>query len=453
MSNRSEAHFRICLIEDDAIMGESLVQLFLFEGFAVDWWRTAAEARAALERQRYAVVVSDIRLPDQSGGDLFRDLVEEEHHLPPFLFMTAYGTIDQAVELLKAGAADYITKPFDVDLLIAKVRGLAERYGFGCEAEEDALGVSPAMRRVAEQLPRLARHVQTLLITGESGSGKEHVARLFHRFAVGEKGEFVAVNCASIPESLMEAELFGYEKGAFTGAVKPKRGLIELAHRGTLFLDEIGEMPLAMQAKLLRVLQDRQFVRLGGEKAQTSEFRLVCATHRDLKAMVEKGEFREDLYYRIHVIHLRIPPLRERPEDIRWLLHRFIESFNRDHPDEKRRIDPRTEELLLSYPWPGNVRELKHAVERACILSPGPLLSPEAFFDDADANLAATAHGENQPATSLAEYLMACERDYLLLTLKRYDGHMTRAAEALGITRKTLWEKLRRLGVSTREEP
>lgn len=424
-------------------MGESLQQLFRLEGFETCWCRTAAEAEQALANQRFGVVVSDIRLPDQDGGDLFLALKARHKTLPPFLFMTAYGTIDRAVELLKAGAADYITKPFDVDVLVQKVRGLAESYGVGAETGGDALGVSPAMRRIAESLPRLARHTGTLLITGESGSGKEHVARLFHKQAGDGQGEFVAVNCASIPESLMEAELFGYERGAFTGAVKAKRGVFEQADNGTLFLDEIGEMPLSMQAKLLRVVQDRHFVRLGGEKPQKSDFRLVCATHRDLKTMVEAGQFREDLYYRIHVIQLRIPPLRERLEDIRWFVRHFVEEFNGSHPDEKRRIDPRTEQALMNYPWPGNVRELKHAVERACILSSGPLLDVEAFFSDGIDQ----EQGTPVASQSLGDYLMACERDYLLMTLERHGNHMTHAAEALGITRKTLWEKMRRLDI------
>ncbi len=445
MPKPNESAPRLCLVEDDEIMGESLSQLCQLEGFDVTWCRTAVAAERALTTQRFGVVVSDIRLPDRDGGELFLALKERNPGLPPFLFMTAYGTIDRAVELLKAGAADYVTKPFDVDVLMQKVRGLAASYGVGSEDGDDALGVSPAMRRIAEQLPRLARHVAALLVTGESGSGKEHVARLFHRHAIGADGEFVAVNCASIPESLMEAELFGHEKGAFTGAVKAKRGVFEQAHQGTLFLDEIGEMPLSMQAKLLRVLQDRQFVRLGGEKPQTSDFRLVCATHRDLKAMVDAGQFREDLYYRIHVIHLRIPPLRERLEDIRWFVRHFVEEFNRQHPEERRRLDPRTEQALLNYAWPGNVRELKHAVERACILSGGPLLEAEAFFGDGIGEDAGRPVSE-----SLADYLMACERDYLLMTLERHGNHMTHAAEALGITRKTLWEKLRRLGINTK---
>jgi DNA-binding NtrC family response regulator len=443
MMKPSETAPHLCLVEDDEIMGESLQQLFRLEGFETLWCRTAAAAAQAIANQRFGVVVSDIRLPDQDGGDLFLELKAQHKALPPFLFMTAFGTVDRAVELLKAGAADYITKPFDVDLLVQKVRALAESYGVGTEPGSDVLGISPPMRRIAESLPRLARHAEALLITGESGSGKEIVARLFHRLACGNEGEFVAVDCGSIPESLMEAELFGYERGAFTGAIKAKRGYFEQADGGTLFLDEIGEMPLLMQAKLLRAIQERHFVRLGGEKPQKSDFRLVCATHRDLKVMTEAGQFREDLYYRIDVIQLRIPPLRERTEDIRWFVRQFVEEFNRSHPDEKRRIDPRTEQALINYLWPGNVRELKHAVERACILSSGPLLDVEAFFDDS------LDQGHETPAVSqsLGDYLMACERDYLLMTLERHGNHMTHAAEALGITRKTLWEKMRRLEI------
>jgi DNA-binding NtrC family response regulator len=450
MSNPPENLPRLCLVEDDEIMGESLVQLFRLEGFDVTWCRTGAEATKAIESRRFAVVVSDIRLPDRDGGELFLELKERHPMLPPFLFMTAYGTIDRAVDLLKAGGADYVTKPFDVDVLVQKVRGLADGYGSVDGNADDSLGISGAMRRIAESLPRLARHAAALLITGESGVGKEHVAQLFHHHARVGDSRFVAVNCASIPESLMEAELFGYERGAFTGAVKAKRGYFELAHEGTLFLDEIGEMPLSMQAKLLRILQERKFVRLGGEIPMSTNFRLICATHRDLKAMVEAGQFREDLYYRIHVINLHIPPLRERLDDIRWFVRHFVEEFNRQHPEEARRLDPRTEQALMNYAWPGNVRELQHAVERACILSSGPLLGAEAFFGGSLDGEIAT---EKRESESLSEYLMGCERDYLTLILERHGGHMTHAAEALGITRKTLWEKLRRLGIKAKGEP
>jgi DNA-binding NtrC family response regulator len=447
MTSPAETRPKLCLIEDDEIMGESLAERFRLEGFEVDWCRSAAEATRALEAGRYAVVVSDIRLPDRNGGELFLDLTARLPMLPPFLFMTAFGTIDRAVELLKAGAADYVTKPFDIDVLVDKVCGLAQGYGAkACDAE--ALGISPVMRRIAETLPRLARHGTTLLITGESGVGKEHVAKLFHCLAAGQSAPFIAVNCAAIPEPLMEAELFGHEKGAFTGAVKAKRGLVEQADGGTLFLDEIGEMPLSMQAKLLRVLQEHRLSRLGGEALVTVDFKLVCATHRDLKALVESGEFREDLYYRIHVIQLRIPPLRERTDDIRWLVRHFVEEFNRAHPQERRRLDPRTEQTLLAYGWPGNVRELKHAVERACVLSPGPLLGAEAFLGE---GLESGDHADHV-SQSLADYLMACECDYLRVALDRHSWHMTNTAEALGITRKTLWEKMRRLGIQPRED-
>lgn len=445
MANPQESRHPLCLIEDDAIMGESLAERFRLEGFEVDWFRTGAAAVAALESKRYGVVVSDIRLPDISGGDLFLDLTARQPGLPPFLFMTAFGAVDRAVELLKAGAADYVTKPFDPDALVEKVRALAQGYGGSGAAPDDAdaLGISTAMRRITESLPRLARQASVLLITGESGVGKEHVAQLFHRHATHAGAPFIAVNCAAIPDSLLEAELFGYEKGAFTGAAKSKRGYFEQARGGTVFLDEIGEMSAAMQAKLLRVLQDRKLQRLGGESTIELDFHLVCATHQDLKAMVDAGKFREDLYYRIHVIHLRIPPLKERTDDIRWFLRRFVEAFNRQHPEQRRRLDPRTEQALMSYTWPGNVRELKHAVERACILSPGPSLGFEAFFGDS----LASEHADRGLSPSLAEYLLDCERDYLRMTLDRCGWHMTRTAEALGITRKTLWEKLRRLGI------
>jgi two-component system response regulator AtoC len=442
MSAQPKNLSRLCLIEDDDIMGESLLRLLNLEGFEVAWYRSATDAMVAIGERWFALVISDIRLPDRDGGELFMELKQRHHMLPPFLFMTAYGTIDRAVDLLKAGAADYVTKPFDVDVLVQKVRSLAAEYGGGANETDDSLGISPVMQRIAESIPRLARHGSALLITGESGAGKEHVATLFHHHAVGKDRPFVAVNCASIPESLMEAELFGYERGAFTGAVKAKRGYLEQAHGGTLFLDEIGEMPLLMQAKLLRALQDKKFTRIGGEAALSSNFCLVCATHRDIKALVASGQFREDLYYRIHVIHTHIPPLRERRDDIRWFVRKFIDEFNRQHPQEARRIDPRTEQALMNYAWPGNIRELRHAVERAWILSSGPLLDTEAFFGD---RFDEYSSSQSRAFASLAEYLMGCEREYLLMTLERNDWHITHTADALGITRKTLWEKMRRL--------
>jgi DNA-binding NtrC family response regulator len=377
-----------------------------------------------------------------------RDECGAAERLPPFVFITGYGTIDRAVELMKAGAADYVTKPFDLDRLVERMQGLCARPAEPCGAQD--LGVSAAMQRIAAAMPRLAAQAETLLISGESGVGKEYVARLFHRHRCGLAGAgrappFVAVNCAALPETLMEAELFGHERGAFTGAARAKRGLFEQADGGVLFLDEIGDMPLAMQAKLLRVLQDRSIVRLGGQGGIQVDFRLICATHRDLKTMVAGGAFREDLYYRIDVIHLRIAPLRERREDIAHHLLEFVRDFNRRHPGESRRLDVRTESLLLRYSWPGNVRELKNAVERACILSRTPLLSPESFFGDALHEEPAAAPALSH---SLAEYLSAVEREFIQGALHDHEGQIGRTAEALGISRKNLWERMRRLGLS-----
>ena len=437
---------RLCLVEDDEIMGESLCDRFRLEGFEIDWQRSAAEAARAIGRRDYAAVISDVRLPDQDGGELFLRLKGEHAKLPPFVFITGYGSIDRAVELLKNGASDYVTKPFDLDSLVDKVRGLVavRAQSLPSCATQNELGLSSAMQRVRDTVLRVSPHARTLLLTGESGVGKEFVAQLYHRCARDdERCPFVAVNCAALPETLFEAELFGHEKGAFTGAVRAKKGLIEQAHCGTLFLDEIGDMPLAMQVKLLRVVQDRRVQRLGGEASIALDFRLVCATNRDLKRLVEEGAFREDLYYRINVINVRVPPLRDRREDILWFAQRFIEDFHCAHGGERRRLEPRAEEALLAYPWPGNIRELQHAVERACILATGPSLTVEALFEDQAAGLAPPDAGPD----SLAGYLAQSERGYVMRALERNQWQIAHTAAELGISRKNLWEKIRKLGI------
>jgi DNA-binding NtrC family response regulator len=430
----------ICLIEDDEIMGESLCDRFRLEGFGVDWHRSVAQAARALEARDYALVLSDVRLPDRSGESLYRELVEEGRSLPPFLFMTGYGTIDSAVRLMKLGAVDYVTKPFEIEALVERVRALTQSRA----PAEPTLGVSAPMRSLGEALPRLATHAETLLLTGESGAGKEYVARELHRLAHrGAERPFVAVNCGAFAETLIESELFGHEKGAFTGALRQKRGVFEQARGGTLFLDEIGDMPLGMQVKLLRALQERRVVRVGGEAAIEIDFKLILATHRDLKKLVEQGAFREDLYYRINVIDLRIPALRERREDILWFARRFVLEFVRAHPGEQRRLHPLTEQALQEYPWPGNLRELRHTVERACILSQQQTILPEHCFADTvnpqKVGAAATAN--------LSAYLQECERRYIESALEANGWQIARSAEELGISRKSLWEKMRRLGI------
>jgi DNA-binding NtrC family response regulator len=427
---------RICLIEDDPIMGEALVQRLELEGFAVAWHRTGRDGMRALAAGGADLAVIDVNLPDLSGADLFSRLLDEHARLPPSLFITGYGTIEDAVRLLKLGAADYLTKPLDPTALIEKLRALAGEAGVhGDDSGEDRFGVSPAMRQLAGELARIARHSETpLLICGESGVGKEVVARHLHRLQCPD-APFVAVNCAALPETLIEAELFGHERGAFTGADRRRAGVFEQAGNGILFLDEIGDMPLALQSRLLRVVQGRQLTRIGGSERVEVPARLVCATHQDLAALVREGRFREDLYYRVRVLEIRIPPLRERPEDILWLAERFVADYGRRVPQERRLLNAEDRERLLQHSWPGNVRELQHTLERACILGQGERL--------------ALAGAQDAPAEKgLKAQAQASERAAIQSALAEHDFSMTATAARLGISRKTLWQKMKRYGLS-----
>ena len=441
---------RVCLVEDDPIMGESLCDRFELEGIRFDWCKSASSALESLAANSYGAVVSDIRLPDASGEELFRKVIERERFVPPWIFITAYGSIDRAVALLKLGAADYITKPFDLDQLIAKLVA-AGRLPWRQEPApkaQCALGVSSQMKDIEAMLPRLAAQASTILLTGESGAGKEVVARALHSRDERTRGRpFVAVNCGGLPESLLEAELFGHERGAFTGAVRTRRGVFEQASGGTLLLDEIGDMPGAMQVKLLRALQERSIVRVGGETSIPVELRLICATHRDLGQMVEQGAFRKDLYYRINVINVRVPPLRERTDDIMWLAQRFLAEQAARAPTERKTLSRAAERVLMTYPWPGNVRELRHCIERAWILTQGSTLEPEALFEEASLRQVASY----QAGDSLGEYLQACERGYLLRALERNKRQIGASAADLGISRKNLWEKMRKHGINLQD--
>ena len=440
---------QICLVEDDDLMGESLVDRFTLEGFFCDWHKTAGGAASDLKEKRYDLVVSDIRLPDRDGDDLFEELQAEQLYVPPWIFITGYGTIERAIALMKLGAADYVTKPFDLDELMAKLRTYVPASAH--DERLPTLGLSPGMRRIEDMLPRLAAQSTTVLITGQSGVGKEVAAREIHRLdKLRATKPFIAVNCGGIPENLLEAELFGHERGAFTGAMRLKHGFLEQANGGTLFLDEIGDMPLAMQIKLLRVLQERTVTRLGGEQSIAVDFRLICATHRDLKKLVDQGVFREDLFYRVNVVHLRVPPLRERPEDILWYARRFLREVAQQGKGSQKLLSQGAEKALLNHLWPGNVRELRHCIERAYVLTPGNTLDPNVLFDDeqacGDCGVGANCVGVVQP--TLSNCLEECERQYLLQELTRNDWQMTKTAAAIGISRKNLWERLRRLGLT-----
>lgn len=438
---------RLCLVEDDEIMGESLCDRFHLEGFACDWHKNAHDALAGIAKHNYILVISDLRLPDMSGDEMFTQLLATTTPLPPFIFITGFGTIDTAVHLLKQGAADFITKPFDLDALMVKIRQQVALSPLADDSQT-GLGVSQAMRKIAGMLPRLAKHASTILITGESGVGKEKVAETLHQQIAGVTEQpFVAVNCGAITENLLEAELFGHEKGAFTGATRERKGVFEQANGGTLFLDEIGEMSLAMQVKLLRAIQERTITRVGGEETIPVNLRLICATHRDLKQMVEQGAFREDLFYRINVIQIRVPPLRERKDDILWLAGQFLELCATEHGNRRKTLNPEAELALLDYPWPGNVRELKHAVERACILNAGPVLHAEALFEEGLITAPA------QTGKDLSQFLQECERRYIINALNEHDWQMSNTATALGISRKNLWEKIRKLDIHPSSNP
>ena len=428
----------IAIIEDDTVMGGTLVHRLELEGYRSAWWLTGAEALKGLRTTRPDLVICDIRLPDMSGEDVFFEVLPSLGGTP-FLFVTAYGQIEQAVRLTKAGAVDYIAKPYALSDLLERIPQLIARR----PAAEGILGTSEAMRQVETLLRRVADIDSALLFTGESGVGKEVGARFVHQISARRAAPFMAVNCAAVPNELIESELFGHEKGAFTGAHVQHRGYIERARDGFLFLDEVGALALPVQAKLLRLLQERTFTRVGGEAVIKAPARIVCATNLDLEQAVAEGSFRQDLYYRINVIRIAIPPLRERPGDILPLAHAFLREFAEAFTRDVHGHTASAEETLLGHPWRGNVRELRNRIERAVALAEGPWLGPEALFPEMVALPEALEH----LLPTLAEVRAAAERRHIRAALARAGGHVEEAAKALGIARSTLFEKMRKLDV------
>lgn len=432
---------RIGVVEDDPVMGESLLQRLSLEGCRVDWWTTGQEALAGLRKLEHDLVICDMRLPDMDGGTLFRETVREEN-APPFFFITAYGEIDQAVALMRAGAGDYLTKPFVMDDFLGRVKALLGRKE-RLETSQPTLGTSDAMRGVEHLLRRVADLDSALLITGETGAGKEVCARFVHQISPAAQQPFMAVNCAAIPDDLLESEVFGHERGAFTGAQARHLGYAERAKAGILFLDEVGDMPLPLQAKLLRLLEDKTFYRVGGERPVRFEARLVCATNQNLEAAVRRGEFREDLFFRINVIPVTVPPLRDRQADISMLLHRFVHDLATLMEREVEGVSALAEEAALAHDWPGNVRELHNRVERAVALARGAWIMPGDLFPE----VGLWREGAAAELASLAEVKDAAERRQILRALQATEGQVMKAAELLGVSRTTLWEKMRRLKI------
>jgi DNA-binding NtrC family response regulator len=429
----------IGLVEDDQIMGESIVQRLSLEGVTVKWWQRGRDAVREIPNSRLEAIVCDIRLPDLNGEDVFRETALSSN-VPPFLFITGHGDIDQAVRLMRAGAADYLTKPFELDDFLIRI---AELMGPGGSSGAHVLGLAPKMKELERLLTRVAKLNSTVLVSGETGSGKEVAARFLHTMSGVDGRPFMAVNCAAIPGDLLESELLGHEKGAFTGASQRHLGYAERAGEGVLFLDEIGELRPELQAKLLRLIEDKSFYRVGGERPVPFKGRLVVATNADLPKLVQTGRFREDLYYRINVVSVRIPPLRDRQQDIPRLMERFFaESAGRTETSLKG-ISSLTEEAALSYGWPGNIRELRNRMERAVALGLGQWVMPSDMFPEHSDETAS-----QMQMGSLEDVRQSAEKRHILRALTATSGEVGAASKLLGIGRTTLWEKMRRLGLN-----
>jgi DNA-binding NtrC family response regulator len=435
---------RIGIIEDDLVVGGTLAHRLELEGYTPLWWRTGQEALEGLRTHRPDLIVCDIVLPDMSGEDVFLQALPRLGGRP-LLFVTSFGKIEDAVRLMKAGAVDYIVKPYALSDLLERIARLIKLQ----PRTAGDLGTSEAMRRVEMLLRRVADIDSSLLITGESGVGKEVAAKFVHQISTRAGEPFVGVNCGAIPNDLIESQLFGHEKGAFTSAQARHHGYVERARNGILFLDEVGELPMLMQVKLLRLIQERAFTRVGGETAMKTGARIVCATNTDLEAAVGAGRFRRDLYYRINVIAVAIPPLRDRSDDILPLAQRFVEEFSEAFERNVHGFTPTAEQSLLSYPWPGNVRELRNRVERAVALSQASRIAVDALFPS-EATEATEADGDRQ--ATLAEVRDRAERQHIRAVLAVVDNRIEEAAKRLGVSRSTLFDKMRKLDIRSESD-
>ena len=455
---------RILVVDDERSMREFLAIMLTRDGHEVVAAENGAQALAALRQRPFDLLISDIRMPDCSGIDVLREAKGLQPDLPGIL-MTAFSSTQTAIEALRTGAIDYVSKPFDVDEMKRVVAHAVERRKLdthGPVASDDAedgrpragdsmIGRGPSMQRVFGLIEAIAGTASTVLITGESGTGKEMAARAIHRLSPRAERPFVALNCGALTETLLESELFGHEKGAFTGALQTKRGLVEQADKGTIFLDELGEMSPLMQVKLLRVLQERRFRRVGGHEELAADIRIVAATNRDLAKMVAEGTFREDLYYRVNVIPVALPALRQRREDIPVLARHFVQRFARDMRRPGGDVSPEALDALVRHSWPGNIRELENVLERAVALETSSAVTLASLPDHllGVAPPVASAAGDVMAADALPSvaspmlpdhgfdlerHVQDIEREYLAEALRRTDGVKMRAADLLGMS-------------------
>ena len=445
----------ILIVDDEKNTREGLSRALRGE-YAVAEAENGQRALEWLETHSADVVLSDLRMPGMDGLTLLSRLLGRDPK-PVLILLTAYGNIETAVEAMKRGAYDFLAKPVDLDRLdLLLRRALAERrlgdenrrlkaqldskHGF-----ENIIGTSPAMREVFETIRQAAPTRATVLIQGESGTGKELVARALHQCSPRREGPFVPVHCAALAPTLLESELFGHEKGAFTGAVERRRGRFEMADGGTLFLDEIGEIDAALQVKILRVLEERKFERVGGTETLSVDVRLIAATNRDLRKKVAEGTFREDLFYRLYVVNLTLPPLRERDGDVVLLAQHYLKALAAENGKKTRSITPEAMDALAAYSWPGNVRELRNVIERMVVLGTGERLDVR----DLPAAVREAGAGPAAGSAQAGRVLRDAERQLIEDALRRHKGNRTKAAQELGISRRTLHRKLNEFGLRT----
>ena len=437
---------KILICDDEENIRNVMKRFLAMEGIESDTAENGLSAERMLRDNAYDALLVDLRMPGLDGLSLIRWMKAEGFRLP-VIMISAHGDITDAVTALKEGASDYIVKPFDPEELVIKIKNLVESTNMkniveGGRRETGFIGESAEMLHIKSIIQKIAPSGATALITGESGTGKEVVAREIHAFSSVPDGPFIAINIGGVPENLLESELFGYEKGAFTGADKRKTGLFELASGGTLFLDEIGDMPLSLQVKILRVLQERKITRLGGTMQMPINARIVAATNKDLEEMVREGSFREDLFYRLNVVRIHIPPLRERRSDIPLLAAYIVSKYNRQMGMRITGFAPDALEALKNHPFYGNVRELENVIERAMIFADGSVIG----LDDLDLRCAMIKKPSERPDDQVhlpeALSLRDIERNAIINALHRWEGNRTRAAEELGISRRTLISKI-----------
>ncbi|MCC6200442.1 MAG: sigma-54-dependent Fis family transcriptional regulator [Moraxellaceae bacterium] len=452
----------ILIVEDEALIRSSLKRLLDRHDYTVSEAGSVADACERYSLDEFDLIISDVRLPGEPGTSLI-----EKAKPTPVLIMTSFGSMKSAVEAMKQGAVDYISKPFDHDEMLLTIERILREKALITQNEAlkqevartyptgGMIGSCAAMQDVFNRIRKVAPLATTVLIRGESGTGKELVARALHDQSPRASGSMISVNCAAIPETLIESELFGHEKGAFTGAQTQRKGLVEAADGGTLFLDEIGELPMEAQARLLRLIQEKEVRRIGATQTRRVDVRLVAATHRDLKKLASEGRFREDLYYRLNVVELLLPPLRERGEDILELADKLLLRTCQRLGIDTLSFSAEAREAIRHYAWPGNVRELENAIERAAILSETPEIEPEHLAIDiarrepSHTRTSGPDPSANEPAAGLSL------EDYFQHFVLEYQDHMseTELAQKLGISRKSLWERRQRLGIPRRKSP